>query len=37
MKTKQDNKVIDHISAVNPVNEIELLWMIGLGIISEEN
>lgn len=35
-KTKQDN-MTDHIGAVYIKNKIELLWLIRLGVVTNEN
>ena len=37
MKTKDNNDVIDHIDVVYAENKTEPLWLIGLGVISDEN
>ena len=37
MKTRQDNKVVDSISAIYAENETKLPWLIGSGMISDEN
>ena len=37
MKTKQDNDMTNHISAVYVENDTELSWPIGLGAVCEEN
>ena len=37
MKTRQDNDVIDHTSAVYVENNTKLSWHAGLGANYEEN
>ena len=37
MKTKQDNDVTDHIGVVYAENETKLSWLIGSGVICEED
>ena len=32
-KTRQDNNMTDHICVVYADNEIELSWLIGLGVV----
>ena len=37
MKTKQDNRLIDHTGVVYTENEIELSWSIEAGALYDEN
>lgn len=37
MKTNQDNKVVDNISAIYTENETKLPWLIGSSMIYDEN
>ena len=37
MKTRQDNDMTDHTSAVYDKNKIELSWLIKLGTTCDEN
>ena len=37
MKTRQNNDVIDRICAVYAEKEIELLWLVGLGVVCDRN
>ena len=37
MKTREDNDMTDHTSAIYVENEIELLWPIKLGMACDEN
>ena len=37
MKTRQDNDVTSHTSAVQNENDTELSWSIGLGADGDEN
>ena len=37
MKTRWENNVIDHTSAIHTENKTELSWPIGLGVICDEN
>ena len=36
-KTKQDNDMTDRAGAIYDENEIELSWLIGSGVICDEN
>ena len=37
IEIKQDNNVSDNIKSVYAIDEIELLWPIGLGLVYDEN
>ena len=37
MKTKQDNDVIDRIGVIYAKNDTELSWLIGHGVVCDEN
>ena len=37
IEIKQDNNVGDNIKSVYAIDEIELLWPIGLGLVYDEN
>lgn len=37
MKTRQDNDVIDLIGAIHVENDIELSWLISLGVDYDKN
>ena len=36
-KTRQDNDLTDCIGVVYTKNEIELLWLIGQGVVCDKN
>ena len=37
MKIRQNNDVTDCIGAVHAKNDTKLLWLIGLGVVYDEN